>query len=314
VPGVNFLTFQPPKENVKNVKPGTGFSREADVTKEMVSRIVGWGAAEEGVRAMILTGSRAGKEPTDELSDYDIALFVTDSEPYTSADSWISSLDDVWVYVPATAMYKDEEYATRLIIFRDGVKVDFSFLSVKALRDIVAASPLPADYDLGYRVLLDKDGVTSGMIAPQFAAYRGGRPAESEYMDCIREFWFEAYHVIKYLKRGDLWLAKFRDWATKEHLIRMIQWHEKGKHNWEYRTHPLGKEMKSWADPDTWRTLHRCFGHFDGEDSRDAMLETCRLFGRIARETAELLSCTYPEYIERNIVSFAERLLCRDSP
>ena len=275
----------------------------------MLARITEWGKAEDGIRAVILTGSRAGREPTDELADYDLALFVTDSRTYTDDDAWMSGIDDVWVYVPAAALYKDEEYATRLVIFRGGVKVDFSFLSVNALRDIMAGSLLPEDYDLGYQVLLDKDAITSGMMDPQFAAYRGSRPAESEFVDCVREFWFEAYHVIKYLKRGDLWPAKFRDWATKEHLIRMIQWHEKGKHNWEYRTHRLGKEMKSWVDPETWRTLHRCFGHFDGGDSREAMFETFRLFGRVARETGEMLGCVYPEEIERSMVSFARRLL-----
>jgi len=278
----------------------------------ILSRIVDWATNEERIRAVILTGSRAGGEPPDDLADYDIALFVTDSQPYIDNDSWMSAIDDVWIFVPATGMYRGEVYATRLIIFRDGVKVDFSFLTVDALKGIVNARPLPEDYDLGYRVLLDKSRATSGMMAPSFEAYRGGRPMEREFLDCINEFWFEGYHVAKYLKRRDLWAVKFRDWSTKEHLMKMIQWHEKAKHSWDYRTHPLGKEVKFWIDPETWKSLHRCFGHFDGEDSRKAMFETFKLFERISRETADLLGCVYPEEIGKNIMLFAERLLSAD--
>jgi aminoglycoside 6-adenylyltransferase len=88
----------------------------------------------------------------------------------------------------------------------------------------------------------------------------------------------------------------------------MIQWHEKGKHNWDFPTHPLGKEMKSWVEPQTWENLHRCFGRFDAADSWDAMFETFDLFGRIARETAKLLGYAYAEETEKNIMTFAERL------
>jgi aminoglycoside 6-adenylyltransferase len=257
---------------------------------------------------MILTGSRAGKEPTDELSDYDIALFVTDSRPYTDDDKWIHSIDDVWIYVPATAVYKGEPYHTRLVVYRDGVKVDYSFLPVVTLEDFKSPNPLPESLDLGYQVLLDKTGMTREMERPSFKAYRTGHPTEEEFADCVAEFWFEVYHVAKYLKREDLWTAKFRDWSTKEHLIRMIQWHEKGKYNWDHRTHPEGKEMQSWIGQDTWQALHDCFGHFDAEDSWTVMFETMRLFGRVARETAGLLGYEYPEQIETNILSFARLL------
>jgi aminoglycoside 6-adenylyltransferase len=275
---------------------------------DMLSAIVDWGATEERIRAMILTGSRAGKEPIDELSDYDIALFVTDAQPYTVDDRWMSSIDDVWICVHASAEYKNEVYPTRLVIFRGGIKVDFSFLSVEALKDIAGQDELPEAYDLGYKELLDKTGLCEMMPAPSFKAYRGGRPTRREFSHCVNEFWFEAYHIPKYLKRGDLWPVKFRAWAAKSQLIRMIEWHERARHNWDYRTHPLGKQMESWVAPETWRSLHQCFGHFDAEDSWDAMFETFKLFGRVARETAKLLAYAYPEEVEKRVVTFAERL------
>ena len=59
----------------------------------MLDRVTGWVEADEDVRAAILVGSHAGKEETDEFSDYDVALFVTDQDRYASDDSWLSDIE-----------------------------------------------------------------------------------------------------------------------------------------------------------------------------------------------------------------------------
>ncbi|MBD3231473.1 hypothetical protein GF322_02305 [Candidatus Dependentiae bacterium] len=64
-----------------------------------------------------------------------------------------------------------------------------------------------------------------------------------EFYECIDDFWFEVYHVAIYLARQDLWLAKFRDNDIKRFLLKMIEWNEGSKHNWNYETNSLGKRM-----------------------------------------------------------------------
>ena len=48
----------------------------------MLDRVKEWADGNEDVRVAILVGSYAAKGGTDEFSDYDVALFVTDR------DSW----------------------------------------------------------------------------------------------------------------------------------------------------------------------------------------------------------------------------------
>jgi aminoglycoside 6-adenylyltransferase len=67
---------------------------------DILSRIVNWAEQEAPVRALILEGSRAEKGEADELSDYDVNMFITDPELYTQDDRWISAIGDVWVYIP----------------------------------------------------------------------------------------------------------------------------------------------------------------------------------------------------------------------
>ena len=273
---------------------------------QFLDGIVAWAGDEFPIRALLLEGSMAEPEGADDMSDYDINAFVTTHEPYTGTDEWMSGLGDVTVYVPALGTHNGEQYPTRLIIFRDGRKADFSFLSMSILESY--RESLPDQYDAGYRVLLDKDGILEGLREPGYRAFRAGKPTEEEYLQCVREFWFEVYHVAKYLSRNDLWVAKFRDWSAKEHLLKMIEWNSRARNNWDYRTHPEGKRLHSWTDYRTWEELHRCFGRFDAKDSWEALLSTCRLFSVTARETSSLLECNYPVEIEEDIVFLANRL------
>lgn len=275
---------------------------------DILSRIVNWAEREDPIRALVLEGSRAEEKEADELSDYDINMFITDPEPYAQDDHWISATDDVWVYIPEKVTHHGQVFATRLVIYQAGVKVDFILYSTDILRELAHADLLPEQYDIGYRVLLDKDGVAAEMPSPSLQAFRRGRPTETTFLACVHEFWFEVYHVAKHLRRRDLWSVKFRDWTTKCLLLRMIEWSERGKHGWDYRTHPLGKHMKSWVAAETWERLSGLFAHFDAEDSWEAMFATIELFGRVARETAQSLGCTYPSVIEENIVTFARNL------
>jgi aminoglycoside 6-adenylyltransferase len=178
---------------------------------DILSRIVNWAEQEAPVRALILEGSRAEKGEADELSDYDVNMFIMDPEPYTQDDRWISAIGDVWVYIPEKVTHHGQVFATRLVIYQAGVKVDFILYSTDMLREFAHADPLPEHYDIGYRVLLDKDGVTAAMPSSSRNAFRRGQPTETTFLACIHEFWFEAYHVAKYLRRRDLWPAKGRD-------------------------------------------------------------------------------------------------------
>lgn len=277
------------------------------MSDQILMRIVDWANEEEPIRALILEGSLASKEEADDLSDYDINMFITDPQPYVQDDSWLSLLGDIWVSIPEKVVHKRTAYASRLVIFKDGIKVDFVMYSTDVLKEFATAGRLPENYDVGYRVLLDKDRMTDKLPAPSFMGYRSGRPTSKDFTDCVSEFWFEAYHVAKYLKRNDLWPARFRDWNTKILLLRMIEWHERGKHGWNYRTNPTGKNMQSWVSPDILGELSRSFAHSDREDNWQALFATFNLFGRISRETAKLIGCTYPADLENNIVAFAKK-------
>lgn len=276
---------------------------------EILSSICAWAEAEESIRAAILIGSRAVDGEHDDLSDFDISLFTTQSGSYTQNDQWLSSIYKHWVCVHEKLLWKNSAIPTRLVIFEGGVKVDFAFYPTDALNDLSNGSKLPDNYDAGYKVLLDKDGLTKTMAKPSFSAFALQKPSQEEFERVVQEFWFEAYHVATYLKRDDLWRAKFREWEMKDpFLITMLRWHTGAKHGWHVKTHSQGKTMKSWIDESKWKDLHACFSHFEAEDSWKTLEQTISLFSQIALETADLLAYPYPEEVDRNLSQFIFQL------
>jgi aminoglycoside 6-adenylyltransferase len=270
----------------------------------LLASLVNWGAEETAIRALSLTGSRAFKVAADDLADYDILVFVTTPELYTQSDRWLATFGEVWVAIPDKYEWRGAIIPTRLVIFAGGVKVDFSLIKAELLAELAGSG----DLSLGCEVLLDKDGITDKLPKPASGDVRRDRPTEEDFLSLVNEYWFEAYHVAKYLKRDELWLVKFRDWATKTFLLRMIEWHAQAQHHGAYDIQDSGKQMKSWVEGSVWQALHHTFSRFDGDDSWRGLFASMDLFRRLAKETAQALGFTYPDEVDRNITGFILKL------
>lgn len=273
----------------------------------MLEKLVEWGKQEDAVRALILVGSRAGQQTVDAFSDYDLSVFCDADASYTGSDSWLTQFGNVLVSVKEKVVCKGKTFPSRLVVFEDGVKVDFSFLSMDVLDEIAQNSSLPDDYILSYKILLDKDHRTLGMVLPQHEL-EAIKPSEQEFHEVVKEFWFEVYHVGVYLKRGELWSVKFRSSAAHSFLLRMLEWHAEAENNWHSSVPPIGKRMRSWVTEDLWNDLHGIFAHFDAEDSWKALVNTMELFKRITLKTAESLQFNSMEDLSGKMMGFIKEL------
>jgi len=273
-----------------------------------LDRIIKWGEQEEAVKALILQGSRAAGI-ADEYSDYDLAVFCSTYEPYIQEESWLSNIKDVWVCVHEKVVQNDKVFPTRLVIFEGGIKADFTFYTMDVLEALGHKKSLPDEYNRGYLVLLDKESLAASLPKASGKERPANKPSEQEFLRVIKEFWFEVHHVAKYLKREDLWSAKFRSGSINDHfLLKMIQWHEEARLQWQSRMPPLGKRMHSWVDEDTWKALHQIFAHFDSKDSWQALMHTMELFRNIAIATSNKLGYNYPHDLDKHITHIIMQL------
>ena len=269
---------------------------------DFLSKIVGWAKARSDIFALIMTGSRAQPAVVvDSYSDYDLEIFTSTTAQYTSGSDWMTEIDAVWVYL---ATESSRGCPTRLVIFERGKKVDFSILPVSELEAAVAAQQRNDLYEQGYRVLVDKRGIASRLPLPSYTPSARLPPTESEFRATVDEFWFEAWHIPKYIERGDLWVVKFRDWTMKRLLLRMLEWHAIAANAHGLELGQIGTRMKDWTRPDLWKRLHEAFGHFDGADSMRALTVTASLFRDVAVETAARLGYTYPRLVDDSISGY----------
>lgn len=164
--------------------------------------IVAWARSDPNVIALVMTGSRAraGASP-DGFADYDLEVIAEDVQALVRDDRWWRAFGTVWVY------WFDEkpERPTRLIVYENAQKVDFALHGRE--RILKQRQKLTNLYDRGYRVLVDKEHLTADLPKPAGGFPVKSLPTQDKFTAVVNEFWFEAFHIPRYLVRDELWVV-----------------------------------------------------------------------------------------------------------
>lgn len=278
-----------------------------DRHSEIMANLLAWATPDDNIRAVIQTGSASrATGAADRFSDRDIELICRDPGLLIRDDAWIHAIAPVWV-----ALYLEndpDDFESRLVFFEGARKVDFTLGDRTLIDRMLVAGQLDGHHARGYRVLLDKDGLTADLPESTGASPRAPLPTESDFVATVTEFWFEAAHMPTYLTREDFWVVKLRDGTMKEMLLRMLEWHDLYRRGPETDIWHIGTKMKRWVDPQTWSELQHVFGHFDARDSFRALEAMMQLFVRLTHEVAESAGFTVPvseQHILSYVMSFA---------
>ena len=274
----------------------------------MIDRLIQWAEQQPSVRAMLLTSTRAVPgAPTDLFSDYDVILVLRDIRPFYAERAWLEAFGRVLtLYHDPLIPVRGLQRSGNVTQYEDGLKIDFSLWPVELLQQIVAEPQLPAELDAGYRILLDKDGLTEGLEPPGYKAYIPTPPAEADFLDLIEVFLLEATYVAKLLWRDDVMVAKhgLDQYMKQEHLLPLLEWHVETEHQWSVKPGPYGRGLKRWLRPDLWAWLERTYCGAGMDANWAALFETIALMRQVAGEVAERLGFRYPEDLEQRVMAY----------
>ena len=281
----------------------------------MLQRFIDWGEARADVRALILTSTRTTPgAPLDVFSDYDLIIASTDARRY-QPDDWLSDFGPLLVlYRDPVQLIHGEESFARITQYENGLKIDFTLWTAELLRRFTAAAvragALEPDYDLGCRVLLDKDGLTAGLPAPTHRAYIPTPPDEKTYFTVIEEMLHESTYAAKYIWRDDLMAQKFIfDHQMKGHdLCRMLEWYMQIDHGWNVRAGAYGRGMKRKLPPEIWAELERTYVGPGGAENWDALFASLALFEKVARAVGEHLGYPFPAELYARVLAYLRRV------
>jgi aminoglycoside 6-adenylyltransferase len=275
---------------------------------EIIQQLIRWGEGRENVRAAILTSTRANPDARlDRFSDYDVILAVTDSHPYFDSRDWLSDFGPVLVLYrdPLQLEYGFERFAY-ITQYENGLKIDFSLWPVGLLQAVVQEPELPDYLDVGYRVLLDKDGLAAGLKPPSFRAFIPKPPSQEEYGEAVEVFWHEATYVAKNLWRRELLPAKYSlDSMMKLQMLRqMLEWLVECENGWAVKTGAYGKGLQRHVQPDIWKGLESTYVGAGREENWEALFNTCDLYRRVAIRVGEQLGYPYPLEMDRRVEEY----------
>jgi len=263
---------------------------------EVIARILSWAEAEDAVRLVVLTSTRARAEgPPDALSDYDVIVALDD----------LGAFDPVAAYRTPAARWGDEHDVHgvttlfRGVVYDDGVKIDWT-LWPASVPELIAAHGLDDALDVGYRVLLDKGGATERWPAPTFRSHIPPRPTEPEYVALVEEFWWSATYVAKANARGERLAARFAlDFDMTHSVLRpMLEWSIEIDRDWNWKPGQVGRGIERELPPETAAELDATIGSFE---------RTITLFRRVAREVGASLGYSYPQLADDSVTAYMAR-------
>jgi aminoglycoside 6-adenylyltransferase len=277
----------------------------------VLARIVGWAELHDPVRTVILTSSRAIPDgPVDTLSDYDIVLIGADTDDFAAKSEWIAGFGKPLLVVRDQVEQFGFTKRNCMVLYDDGTKIDYSIWPESGLARVAWSGRLPDELDVGYRVLLDKDGLARHLPPPTFTAHIPSRPTAAEHQSLIEEFWFCATYVAKYLWRRELMPAKtILDYEMTYLLTRrMLEWRIELDHDWSVRPGFFGRGLQRYLDEATWTELSATYSGAEWEAIWAALYRAIELFRRVAVGVGADLGYAYPHELDATMLSYLRRI------
>lgn len=275
--------------------------------QDVLARSLAWIRADARVRAALLTSSRAHPtRTTDLLSDYDIALLVDDVAAMAQDERWVEAFGTPRLRVRDTEHEIGVSVQHDMVLYSDGVKIDYTLWPTAIAERIRRDDSLPADFDGGYHVLLDRDGLTADWPAPTHTAYVTIRPTAHEYQALIQEFWFMATYVAKNLWRGEELTARvLLDQEVKFFVLwRLLYWRIGIDQDWSVAPGFFGRGLARQLDDAIRQRYRATYSGLSADVIWHDLDETIALFRDVAISVAGDLGYDYPADLDTEMIDY----------
>ncbi len=202
----------------------------------------------------------------------------------------------------------------RLVIYEDGTRIDYCFWPPDVLRTMKERGSLPPILDTGYRVLLDKDGVTAGLPEATTTAHLLRKPDEATFLRYVDDFWIDAAYVAKSLCRDELLPAKYalNTMVVQGHLVRLLRWRDAIERSWNAPAGIFGRGLRAVTPEPYWRRLAMVFVGAGHAENWEALFRTFDLHRELALEVAGALGYAYPGERDGAVRLYLMELRARD--
>lgn len=281
------------------------------IRTEKLQQIIDWAQNNPDIRALLLTSSLVNPlAPVDELSDLDIELVFDDNSRYIANKIWLNHFGIPIAMIEEDEHYFDGKHAMKMVLYADHTKVDFKLYSKPNFLKEVNQNQLCEDWDIGYKVLLDKEGITAAIKKPSYRVSIIKKPTAQKFNQLLNDFWWDCTYVAKCLVRKDIFYAKFmsEDNIRTNYLVPLIEWYIASQHDWNITTNKHGRLFKKYLPERTWEKIIQTFSAADINENWTALFAMADLVAEIGRELADKLTYPYPVKLEQDIRTYLNAL------
>ena len=268
------------------------------------NNFVKWCKKNNNIRTVILTSSRADLNSNpDVLSDYDIELYVNNINDFIKDDEWIKKFGQIlvkWPIIPRSTILKN--FITRLVQFEDGTRFDLQITKNKP--------KYHKNFDTGYKILIDKDSLTSNFNLPNYKSLYIKKPTKELFDEKINDFFWDILYVAKNLWRNELYYAKFMlDNIIRFNILQIfIEWYIGLNNDWNVSTNKYGRFFKKYLSKEDWEKIEKTFVGSSISENWDVIYKTIDLVNYLCRKLAENLGFSYPINLENKIIKYINKI------
>lgn len=281
------------------------------IRDEKLKQIIHWAEENPDVRAVLLTSSLVNPyAPVDDLSDLDIELVFNDMKVYQSDKTWINTFGKPISMIEENETFFDGKHAMKMVLYEDHVKVDFKLHQKSEFLKEAQAETLPEDWDVGYKVLVDKDHLTQDMKPATYQSIMIKKPSEQRFQQLINDFWWDTTYVAKSLKRDEIFYAKFmsENGIRTDYLVSLLEWYIASENGWNITTNKHGRLFKKYLSPELWEKVEATFSGSDIEQNWIALFAYADLVHELGTDLAAKINSTYPIEVENNIRKYLDEV------
>ncbi|KFF08035.1 AadS family aminoglycoside 6-adenylyltransferase [Chryseobacterium luteum] len=280
--------------------------------EEKLKQIISWAEGNPDLRAVLLTSSLVNPyAPVDDFSDLDIELVFENMNEYENDKKWIDLFGKPISMIEENETYFDGKHAMKMVLYTDHVKVDFKLYHKLEFLKEIAEETLPEDWDVGYKVLVDKDDLTKNMKPPTYQSIMIRKPTEQGFQQLMNDFWWDTTYVAKCLKRGDLFYAKFmsENVIRTDYLVPLIEWYIAANSDWKDITaNKHGRLFKKYLSAELWIKAEATFAGSSIEDNWNALYAAADLVHELGTALAKKLNFRYPQKLEDDIRNYLDEV------
>ena len=277
------------------------------IRDKKLQQVIDWAKSNKDIRVVLLTSSLVNPHaPVDQFSDLDIEFAVKDLRRFLANDDWLSNFGKVIARIIENQEMYNNKLAMWLVFYEDYSKIDFKIYSIGSFLEEVNNDYLQEDWDIGYKVLVDKDELTKNMKPPTYESVLIKKPEEQKFKQVLNDFWWDMTYVAKSLWRDEIFYAKFmsEDNMRTGYLQKMIEWYIGLEHEWKITTNKKGRLFKKYLSPEMWAKVEATFSGCNIEDNWRALFAYADLGHEIGTSIAEKLNYQYPKELENKIRTY----------